>query len=161
MKRLFFFLSSALVFAACTKEANVELVKFSDSGCTRETKVEEGFSGGNAGSQLVLRYSQEGLVVIRTNAIMNCSIGRGGISYDVSSDGNVISYHAYETDGPIAKCVCPVGDMTTTVAGLRVGREYVLEYECSDAILSPVSFTYSKDLNLVIDVDLYKLSANY
>ena len=161
MKRLIFFLSSALLFAACAKETNVVLVKFSDSGCTRETKVDEGSSDGDAGSQLTLKYSQEGLVVIRTNAIMNCSIGGGGISYDVSSDGNVISYHAYETDGPIAKCVCPVGNMTTTVAGLRVGREYVLEYECSDAVLSPISFTYSKDLNLVLDVDLYKLPVNY
>ena len=161
MKRLFLFLFSALILAACAKDSTVELVKFSDSGCSKGTNAVETKSDDASTSQLILKYSPEGLVVTRTNAIMNCSIGNGGISCDVSCSGNVITYHAYETDGPIMKCICPVSDMTSTIAGLRVGSEYVLEYECSDAVLSPISFTYSRGLNLVLDVDLYKMPVTY
>ena len=48
-----------------------------------------------------------------------------------------------------------------TGASSGLGREYVLEYECSDAVLSPISFTYSRGLNLVLDVDLYKMPVTY
>ena len=153
MKRIFLILFSVLLLGACSKESTVEMVSFTDTGCSRQTKG----SDTESDSQLILKYSPEGLVVTRTNAIMNCSIGNGGISCDVSCDGNIISYHAYETDGPILKCICPVSNMTSTIAGLRTGREYVFEYSCSDVTCSPVSFTYSKGLNLVLDVDLYSL----
>ena len=142
---------------ACAKETTVELVKFSDSGCSKQSSAPDTKSAEVPDSQLILKYTPAGLEVTRTNAVMNCSIGQGGISCDVSCDENVISYHAYETDGPIMKCICPVSNMTSTVAGLRLGREYLLEYSCADVTLSPISFTYSKGLNLVLDIDLYSL----
>ena len=52
--------------------------------------------------------------------------------------------------------MCPVKNMTTTVGGLRLNREYVLYYSC-DGDFAPISFTYSKNLNMVLDADLYKL----
>ena len=157
MKRLFLFLLSAVLLMACAKETTVELVKFSDSGCSKQSLTPDTKSAEAPDSQLILKYTPEGLEVTRTNAVMNCSIGTGGISFDVSCDENVISCHAYETDGPIMKCICPVSNMTSTIAGLRLGREYVLEYSCSDVTCSPISFTYSKGLNLVLDIDLYAL----
>ena len=155
MKRLFLFFLSAILLAACAKETTVELVKFSDTGCSKQSLVPNTKGDDGLESQLILKYTPEGLEVTRTNATMNCSISNGGISCDVSCDGNVISYHAYETDGPIMKCICPVSNMSSTVAGLRLGREYVIEYSCADIVCTPISFTYSKGLNLVLDIDLY------
>lgn len=157
MKRLFLLLFSALILGACAKETTVELVKFTDTGCSKQSVVPVTKGNDGSDSQLILKYSPEGLEVTRTNALMNCSIGNGGISCDVTCDGNVITYHAYETDGPILKCVCPVSNMSSIVAGLRTGREYVLEYSCGNDKCSPISFTFSKQLNLVLDIDLYKL----
>jgi hypothetical protein len=88
--------------------------------------------------------------------MLNCSISQGGISCDVSSEENVIECHVYETQGKTLKCMCPVKNMTTTVGGLRLNREYVLYYSC-DGDFAPISFTYSKNLNMVLDADLYKL----
>lgn len=161
MKRSFLFLLSALVLASCAKESNVELVKFSDTGCAKGSAAVATKSDDGPSSQIILKYSPEGLEVTRTNAVLNCSISNGGISCDVSCGGNVINYHAYETDGPIMKCLCPVSNMTSTIAGLSLGREYVLMYECSDVVLSPISFTYSKNLNLVLDVELYAQPVNH
>lgn len=157
MKRLFLFFLSAILLAACAKETTVELVKFSDTGCSKQSLVPDTKSDNGSESQLILKYTPEGLEVTRTNATMNCSISNGGISYDLSCDGNIITFHAYETDGPILKCLCPVANMSSVIAGLRLGREYVLEYSCSDVTCSPISFTYSKGLNLVLDTDLYAL----
>ena len=157
MKRLFLLLFSALILGACAKETTVELVKFTDTGCSKQSVVPVTKGSDGSDSQLILKYTPEGLEVTRTNALMNCSIGNGGISCDVACEGNVITYHAYETDGPILKCVCPVSNMSSIVAGLRTGREYVLEYSCCNDKCSPISFTFSKQLNLVLDIDLYKL----
>lgn len=75
----------------------------------------------------------------------------------MSCEGNVISFHAYETDGPIMKCLCPVDNMSSVVAGLSLGNEYVLDYKCGNDTFIPISFTYSKDLQMVLDAGLYKL----
>lgn len=159
MKRLLLFLFSAIILGACAKETNVELVKFTDTGCSKQSMVPQTKSGDGSDSQLILRYSAEvgGLEVTRTNAMMNCSINNGGLSCDFSVDGNVITYHTYETDGPIMKCLCPVSNISLILSGLRVGREYVLNYSCGDVTCSPISFTFSKQLNLVLDIDLYKI----
>ena len=157
MKRIFLILFSVLLLGACAKETTVELLKFTDTGCSKQSVVPVTKADGGSESQLILKYTPEGLEVTRTNALMNCSIGNGGISCDVTCEGNVITYHAYETDGPIMKCICPVSNMSSIVAGLRTGREYVLEYYCGDVKCSPIGFTYSKQLNLVLDIDLYKL----
>lgn len=157
MKRLSLFLFSALILGACAKETTVELVKFTDTGCSKQSLIPATKGYDSSDSQLILKYSPEGLEVTRTNAMMNCSISGGGISCDVTCEGNVITYHAYETDGPIMKCICPVSSMSSIVAGLRTGGEYVLDYSCGDVKCTPISFTYSKKLNLVLDIDLYKL----
>lgn len=151
MKRLFLLLIPALFLCSCSKETTVELVKFTDTGCDKSSLAPATKAGSD--SQLFLTYSEEGLVVTRTNAIMNCSINQGGISCDVSCDGAAIQYHAYETDGPIMKCQCPVAEMSSVISGLRPGRRYTLFYVCSDASLSPITFTYERRLALILDVD--------
>ena len=55
------------------------------------------------------------------------------------------------------KCLCPVKEMSSVISGLRTGREYILDYTCSDTSFAPVSFTYQKGMKLVLDADLYKL----
>ena len=157
MKRLFLFLFSALIIGACAKETTVELVKFTDTGCSKQSLVPATKGNDGSDSQLIIKYSPEGLEVTRTNAMMNCSIVNDGISCDISCEGNVITVHAYETGDNFMKCLCPVSSMSSTIAGLRLGREYVVEYSCSDVKCSPISFTYSKQLNLVLDTDLYKI----
>lgn len=154
MKRIILILFSATILLACSKETTVGLVKFTDTGCDRNSLAPETKAGSD--SQLILSYSDEGLVITRTNAMLNCSISQGGISCDVSSEENVIECHVYETQGKTLKCMCPVKNMTTTVGGLRLNREYVLYYSC-DGDFAPISFTYSKNLNMVLDADLYKL----
>lgn len=154
MKRIILILFSACLLIACSKETAVELVKFNDTGCDRNSLAPATKAGSD--SQLILSYSDEGLVITRTNAMLNCSISQGGISCDVSSEENVIECHVYETQGKTLKCMCPVKNMTTTVGGLRLNREYVLYYSC-DGDFAPISFTYSKNLNMVLDADLYKL----
>lgn len=154
MKRIIFILFSATILLACSKETTVELVKFTDTGCDRNSLVPETKAGSD--SQLILAYSDEGLVITRTNAMLNCSISQGGISCDVSSEENIIECHVYETQGKTLKCMCPVKNMTTTVGGLRLDKEYVLYYSC-DGDFAPISFTYSKNLKMVLDADLYKL----
>ncbi len=154
MKRIILILFSATILLACSKETAVELVSFTDTGCDRNSLVPDTKAGSD--SQLILSFSDEGLVITRTNAMLNCSISQGGISCDVSSDENVIECHVYETQGKTLKCMCPVKNMTTTVGGLRLNREYVLYYSC-DGDFAPISFTYSKNLNMVLDADLYKL----
>ena len=154
MKRILLIFFSATILLACSKETTVGLVKFTDTGCDRNSLAPETKAGSD--SQLILSYSDEGLVITRTNAMLNCSISQGGISCDVSSEENVIECHVYETQGKTLKCMCPVKNMTTTVGGLRLNREYVLYYSC-DGDFAPISFTYSKNLNMVLDADLYKL----
>lgn len=154
MKRIIFILFSATILLACSKETIVELVKFTDTGCDKNSLVPETKAGSD--SQLILAYSDEGLVITRTNAMLNCSISQGGISCDVSSEENIIECHVYETQGKTLKCMCPVKNMSTTVGGLRLDKEYVLYYSC-DGDFAPISFTYSKNLKMVLDADLYKL----
>lgn len=154
MKRIILILFSATILLACSKETTVELVKFTDTGCDRNSLVPETKAGSD--SQLILAYSDEGLVITRTNAMLNCSISQGGISCDVSSEENIIECHVYETQGKTLKCMCPVKNMSTTVGGLRLDKEYVLYYSC-DGDFAPISFTYSKNLKMVLDAELYKL----
>ena len=153
MRKALLVLSAALFLMGCSKESAVELVRFTDTGCSKGTKAPETKADDDP-SQLILEYSDSGLLITRTNATMNCSIGTGGISFDVSIVDNVISCDAYETIGPIMKCICPVDRMVATVAGLRTGREYVLNYSCSDVTLLPVTFTYKKGMRIVVDVDM-------
>ena len=155
MKRLFLLLIPVLFIWSCSKETSdeqvVELVRFTDTGCDKSA-LSPATRAGSDTPQLILAYSEEGLIVTRTNAMMNCSINGGGISCDVSCEGSDILYHAYETDGAIMKCQCPVVEMSSVISGLRLGREYTIHYVCSDIHYSPITFTYKKGLALVVDI---------
>lgn len=153
MKRIAFVFLSLFLLWGCSKEAIVELVSISDTGCAREEPVTK--SGENTGSQLILKYSPAGLVITRTNAVMNCSIKNGGIGCNVTNSGNTINFEVYELGEPL-RCTCPVETMIAVLAGLRPGREYVLDYSCGGSF-APISFTYDKGLNMVIDLSLYML----
>ena len=153
MKKALLALSAALFLLGCSKESAVELVGFTDTGCANDVATR---AADLAYPHLILGYSEQGLVITRINAWLNCSIKEGGIVCEVSSDGNVIHYNAYERDGKTLRCTCLVGEMTSTVAGLKTGRDYVLDYNCSDGSRASVSFTYSKDLKLVEFLDYDK-----
>lgn len=131
----------------------MELVSVSDTGCAREEAVTK--SGENTESQLILKYSPAGLVITRTNAVMNCSIKNGGLGCNVSNTGNTINCEVYELGEPL-RCTCPVDFIILVVGGLRPGREYVLDYSCGGSY-APISFTYDEDLNMLIDLSLYML----
>ena len=154
MKRIaFILLSLSLVFWACSKETAIELVSVSDTGCGREAPATR--SGDDGVSQLILEYSADGLVVTRTNAVMNCSVKTGGVGCNVSSQGNSIYCEAYERDGKSMRCTCPVENITSVIKGLSLGKEYTFFFVC-DGTFSPISFTYSKGFRMVLDAGLYK-----
>lgn len=157
MKRVLFVFLSACVLWTCSKEpADVKLVSFTDTGCGNEVMELQTKSVDDIASQLFLEYSPEGLVVTRTNAQMNCGIKNGGIACDVSVDGNVIRMHVYEK-GEKMRCMCPVRKMSSTIAGLGLGKDYVLDYYCGDAKYGPFEFRYEKGFKqLIDDIDVYR-----
>lgn len=154
MRKALLVLSSLLFLLGCSKESAVELVSFTDTGCANDVVTK---AADSAYPQLILEYSEQGLVITRINAWLNCSIKEGGIVCMVSSDGNVIHYNAYERDGKTLRCTCLVEKMTSTVAGLKTGREYVLHYNCADGYCASFTFTYRKGMKLVEDnLDFWK-----
>ena len=158
MKRLLFILIPVLLLCFCGKESAVQLVKFTDSGCSQAQMSPDTRAGGGQPSQLILKHSSEGLVITRTNALMNCSIKNDGMGCEVSIEGNTIHLKVYEK-GEKLRCVCPVETMSSTVSGLSTGNAYILDYTC-DGTYSPISFTYEEGMKMVIDLDLYKPSAS-
>ncbi len=148
MKKALLVLSSVLFLLACSKESAVELVSFTDTGCSNDVVTK---AADLADPQLILEYSEQGLVITRINAWLNCSIKDGGIVCAVSTEGNVIHYNAYEKDGKTLRCTCLVGEMSATVSGLKTGREYVLDYNCSDGSRASITFTYRKGMEIVED----------
>ena len=154
LKRTTLAIFTLSLLMACAKETPVELVKVSDTGCAREEAVTKG--GDETPSQIILEYSTEGLVVIRTNAVMNCSVKTGGISCNVSVSGNTIHCEEFEKDGKSMRCTCPVSNITSTIKGLGLGKEYTLCLTC-DGSFAPIGFTYTKDLKMVLDAELYRL----
>ena len=154
MKKFCLALLAVLSLAGCSKDdlklpLSGEIVS---TGCASETKSGL-FSRGEP--KLILEYTPVGLRVTMKNAEMNCSIKNGGISCYVSVEGNVIHYSAYETDGPTANCYCQVEEMSSVVAGLKLGGEYTIYYSCVYALV-PIDFTYRKGFRKVIDPDLYR-----
>lgn len=155
MRRMLFITLSACFLWTCSKEADVQLVKFTDTGCSNGSVEPDTRSGNGAGSTLMLEYSAQGLVLTRTNAVMNCSIKDGGIVCSISFAGNTLSVNTYEKDGKTMRCVCPVETMSMTVSGLSLGSDYVLDYMCSGVKYPPIEFCYEKGLKQLIDIDLY------
>ena len=153
MRKALLVLSSLLFLLGCSKESAVELVSFTDTGCANDVVTK---AADSAYPQLILEYSEQGLVITRINAWLNCSIKEGGIVCMVSSDGNVIHYNAYERDGKTLRCTCLVENMTSTVAGLKTGKEYVLNYNCADDSSASIRFTYKKGMRIVEYPDFLK-----
>ena len=154
MKKALLVLSAALFLLGCSKESAVELVGSTDTGCSNDLATK---AADLAEPQLILEYSEQGLVITRINAWLNCSIKNGGIVHEVSTDGTVIHYNVYERDGKALRCTCLVGKMTATVAGLKTGREYVLDYNCADGSCASITFTYRKGMKIVEDyLDFWK-----
>ena len=152
MRRITFAFLSLCLLCACSKESSVELVSVTDTGCAREEVATRGGTLGE--SLLILEYSHAGLVVTRTNVELNCSIKTGGVSCNVSCEGGDIYCEVFETEGKSLRCTCPVKSVTATVAGLQLGHEYTIYFTCGDSFI-PISFTYSEDLNMVLDAGLY------
>ena len=156
MKGLLFILFPVLLLCSCAKEQNVELVSFTYSGCADSSPSAAAPStrSEDTHSLLILKYTSEGFVITRTNAIMNCSINNDGIGCNVSLDGDTIHLSAHEKGDPL-RCVCPVETMTYTLSGLQTGKAYILDYSCDENFL-PISFSYIKDMTIVIDLDLFR-----
>ena len=146
-------LAAALVLGVCscnnTRPDVPVTVDFNHTGCGREV-----VKSADDTPALTLEYTDNGLLITRTNALLNCSINNGGITCKITAENGVISYHAYETDGPILKCVCPVAKMTALVHGLKENVEYTLQYKC-DGKYRPITFYYAKGLKVTFDLSLY------
>ena len=152
MKRILLVILSACLLWTCSKEpGTVSLVKCSDTGCGKEVATR---SGDDSGSVLLLEYSDEGLVITRTNAQMNCSVKNGGVVCDLSVKGNVITLDVYEKDRNLLRCLCPVEKMTQTIAGLSLDTDYILDYRCGGNFYSPISFRYGKGLSQFFDLNV-------
>ena len=154
MRLISFIVLSLSLLWGCSKETPVELVSVTDTGCAREEVATRGVVYG--ASLLILEDSDAGLVVTRTNVEMNCSVKNGGVGCNVSSEGSAIYCEAFERDGKSMRCNCPVDSVKATISGLQLGKEYTIHYVCGFSF-APISFTYSKDLKLVLDAGLYKL----
>jgi hypothetical protein len=72
----------------------------------------------------------------------------------VQVDGDVIQYVMnYEKDGPDAKCMCKVKNMTSLVTGLKEGKRYTFKYRGMDCDFADYSFTFDKGLHQIIELD--------
>lgn len=139
------------VLAGCSK-SNVEHSKdFTHTGCGG-TRAD--FSDDDEPSLVILQYEDGNLRVTRTNATVNCSVNERGLTCWVQVDGDVIQYVMnYEKDGPDAKCMCKVKNMTSLVTGLKEGKRYTFKYRGMDCDFADYSFTFDKGLHQIIELD--------
>ena len=139
------------VLAGCSK-SNVNPSKdFTHTGCGG-TRAD--FPDDDEPSLVVLQYEEGDLRVTRTNATVNCSVNYRGLTCWVQVDGDVIQYVMnYEKDGPDAKCMCKVKNMTSLVTGLKQGKKYTLKYWGMDRDFANYTFTFNKGLYQIIDLD--------
>ena len=146
-------MAAVLVLGACSGNSNQPdvpvTVDFNHTGCGREV-----VKSADDAPTLTLEYTESGLLITRTNAILNCSINLSGITCNLTAENGVINYHAYVTDGGTLKCVCPVAEMTALVHGLKENVEYTLQYKC-DGTYRPITFYYAKGLKVTFDLGLY------
>lgn len=149
MRRIVLLLMFLLVLAGCNTMESQGSLKFTDTGCAVGTKAGDEYGP----SLLILKFDDGSLFVTRTNAEMNCAIKNGGIGCDVSFEGDVIHYRVYENDGHSANCSCQVEKMSSIVTGLELGKNYSFDYTCSTLHYYPFSFTFEKDLNMIIDME--------
>lgn len=159
MKRSTFILMTLMMLVSCGKLKLPHSMDLVSSGCVTETRAGENafpeLDPEDTAPELILEYTSEGLSLTRKNARLNCSIKGSGISCDATLSGNVLSYRAYETDGPKTNCICLVQWMTSTVPGLQEDTEYTLEYTCGNEYL-PIQFRYRKGMYLRFDLEMYE-----
>lgn len=149
MKRLLLILFPVVILFACAKDPVLEVVDYSDSGCGLDEMSPLTKSLDDMEPELILKDTPSGLSITRNYAKMNCSVKNGGMAFEVSLEGDVIHYKAYEKDRNLLRCQCDVKTMSSTISGLRPGRKYVLDYTC-DHEFSPITFTYEKDMEMKI-----------
>lgn len=153
MKRITYFLAVVLLLGACNRNdvPGVMSVGFYNSGCARATKA----VNNNFEPTLTLRYTDEGLLILRANAMMNCAMGPEGenVISEVRVQNGIIRYQVYVPE-PHVKCMCPVELTTALVSGLQENTEYTLEYSCDDDY-RPITFYYAPGLDVTYDLKLY------
>ena len=159
MKKLLLILLVLLIlpiWAGCYKSVLPKTDEFTHTGCASDAGTRAGSSKSDV-SLLILKYEDGNLRVTRTNATMNCAITLNGIACDVSVQGNTIRYSVYEKDGPTAKCMCRVEEMSSVVTGLKEGKEYTFNYSCSiGSGIESFTFVFKKGLHLIRDEEPYR-----
>lgn len=144
-----------IVLTGCSKWGASHSKDFKHTGCSAETRASIFY--GDEPSLLTLKYEDGDLRVIRTNAVMSCSIKERGLACTASIKGDAIHYTVdYERDGYDADCICPVDELTSIVTGLHEGKEYTFNYCGLDRYLNPFTFTFNKGLHEIIDVETLK-----
>ena len=164
MKKILYSLAAVLLLGGCNRQqaepepelppvemqqAEFPSLGITHTGCSLGTKAE-------APSELTLRYTPQGLSIVRTNAWLNCSIRDGGISCEATLEGSTLCYKVWETQGPITNCICPVERMSSVIPGLKEDTEYFLEYQLGSKNYSTINFRYHKGLNITVDLSLYE-----
>lgn len=152
MKRFLLLMLVLPIWAGCNqKDDPVSRSKeFTHTGCASGLATRASSDDGDR-SLLTLKYEDGDLRVIRTNAMMNCSIKDHGMVCEATIEGKVIHYTVTETDGPTANCMCRVKEMSSVVTGLKVGKEYTFDYFCSHDYPS-FTFVFKKNLVLIKDL---------
>jgi len=152
MKKLMMALLGMVFLYGCHGFQDVQTVPFTHTGCSRN--VETKASGDP--SELLLRYSSAGLEVTRLNALVNCGFQQDGLKCDVSVMGGVIHYDVSRVDDSVSlKCLCTVERMSSTVGGLKEGETYYLEYTFCGTVYTPIKITYSKSLDMRLEIEKY------
>ena len=161
MKKLLTLLLVLPIWVGCNqKDDPVSRSKeFTHTGCSSLLATRAGSDDGGR-SLLTLKYEDGDLRVIRTNAMMNCSIKDHGMVCEATIEGKVIHYTVTETDGPTANCMCRVKEMSSVVTGLKVGKKYTFDYFCSREY-DPFTFVFKEGMVMIQDLDPhYWLSGN-
>ena len=162
MKKVIILLSALAVLAGCAKggspdsEGEMLSKEFEHTGCSSETK---GFYT-NDPSLLKIKYEQGDLRVTLTNAELNCAFKERGLKCNAYIEGNILHYDVvYEKDEQmVANCFCLVEQMTSAVAGLEKGKDYILQFSVPDFVLKPITFTFNEELHKIFDVEsLYNI----
>ena len=151
MKKLFFILFALSLAAGCGKLEDPYVEDFKYTDCTK------GDTDGDPEipdlSLLTLKYENGDLLVLRTDAMLNCSFQKRGLVCTVSVKGSDIYYRVdYENEGSEVKCVCKVESISSLVKGLEPGKKYAFHYYCLQNYV-PFSFTFKEGLISVVDVN--------
>ena len=162
MKKVIILLSALAALTGCAKggfpdsEGEMLSKEFEHTGCSSETK---GFYT-NDPSLLKIKYEQGNLRVTLTNAELNCAFKERGLKCNAYIEGNILHYDVvYEKDEQmVANCFCLVEQMTSAVAGLEKGKDYILQFSVPDFVLKPITFTFNEELHKIFDVEsLYNI----